>query len=279
MRAQPLPIAAWLALGALVAVSPVTASPASAEPGVEAAVAKPSARMLQAPVLARPPGEAQRRPAWADLPPDEMFKHVRMRGELARAAADLCPANYYSCESQGSQFDNICCPFDAACSLGSDNKPACCPAAAVCTGDAPATYVTATVVASYVPNAYYSFPYLVPSNVAAATALANADACSAVVQECSSIYSLCTSSLEAATTATYASATAASICSSLKGAACGGLPTNSAGCSSVFASSTRSATSTGFSNSGGPPGLHLSMGMVLAVATTVGAFLAGAGMM
>lgn len=236
-------------------------------------------RMLRPPVLARRPGEPLERPAWLDYSTEEMMNYIRMRGEQARAAAEICPANYYSCESQGSQFDNICCPFDQVCSLGTDDKPACCPADAVCTGKAPSTYVTATVAASYVPNAYYSFPYIVPSNVAATTALANADACDAVVGECSSIFSLCTSSLEAATTATYASATAASICSSLKSAACGGLPTNSAGCSSVFASSTRTATSTGFSNGGSSPArVHLSMGTLLAVATTVGAFLAGAGM-
>lgn len=38
-----------------------------------------------------------------------------------------CPANFYSCASQGSQFDGICCPYDQVCALAADNRPACCP--------------------------------------------------------------------------------------------------------------------------------------------------------
>ncbi|CAK7233968.1 hypothetical protein SEUCBS140593_008780, partial [Sporothrix eucalyptigena] len=46
----------------------------------------------------------------------------------ARASSSNdCPANYYSCASQGSQFDEICCPYDQVCSLATDGRPACCP--------------------------------------------------------------------------------------------------------------------------------------------------------
>ncbi len=49
---------------------------------------------------------------------------------------------------------------------------------------------TATVTAaSYVPNAYFSFPY-------AATYLANAGYCSAAISQCSANYAACTSQLE-----------------------------------------------------------------------------------
>ena len=48
----------------------------------------------------------------------------------AKASNDnggTCPANFYSCASQGSQFDGICCPYDQVCALADDNRPACCP--------------------------------------------------------------------------------------------------------------------------------------------------------
>lgn len=48
----------------------------------------------------------------------------------AKASSDndgSCPANFYSCASQGSQFDGICCPYDQVCALAGDNRPACCP--------------------------------------------------------------------------------------------------------------------------------------------------------
>lgn len=126
----PSSTAAWLALCTILAGSPAPAlatPTTTADPEVQTAVAK-EVRMLRPPVLARRPGEPLERPAWLDYSTEEMMNYIRMRGEQARAAAEICPANYYSCESQGSQFDNICCPFDQVCSLGTDDKPACCPA-------------------------------------------------------------------------------------------------------------------------------------------------------
>ncbi|KJR85279.1 uncharacterized protein SPSK_09593 [Sporothrix schenckii 1099-18] len=111
-------------------------------------------------------------------------------------SSNSCPAHYYSCASQGSQFDGICCPYDQVCALAGDNRPACCPLGAVCTGNAPSTYVTTTAAASYVPNGFYSFPYLLPAGIAATTALADINACAAVVQQCSRTFSQCTSALE-----------------------------------------------------------------------------------
>ncbi|KAL1903437.1 hypothetical protein Sste5346_000063 [Sporothrix stenoceras] len=207
-----------------------------------------------------------------------------------------CPAKFYSCASQGSQFDGICCPYDQVCALAGDNRPACCPSGDVCTGSAPTTYVTTTAAASYVPNDFYSFPYLLPAGIAATTALADVNACDEVVQQCSQTFSQCTSALEnsgsgsgsdnvgsgggnggggsgaitviisgsttitkrsAATdvveikravirnpTVTLGAASAAGVCSSLSSQACGGLPSNAAGCSSLFSGR---AAQTGFS--------------------------------
>lgn len=65
------------------------------------------------------------------------------------------------------------------------------PPSAVCTGTAPASFVppgpTATAV-SYVPNAYFSFPYV-------ATYFANGGFCSAAVSQCSANYEACTEHL------------------------------------------------------------------------------------
>lgn len=166
----------------------------------------------------------------------------------------------------------------------------------VCTGSAPTTYVTTTTAASYVPNSFYSFPYILPVGIAVSTALADINACDAVVQQCSRAFSQCTAGLEnsgsgsgtgsdnvgsgsgggggggavtvvisgsttftrggAATdaakikravigdaTATLAAASAAGVCSSLSSKACGGLPSNAAGCSSLFSGR---AAQTGF---------------------------------
>ena len=67
----------------------------------------------------------------------------------------------------------------------------CVSPSAVCTGTAPASFVspgpTATAV-SYVPNAYFSFPYI-------ATYFANGGYCSAAVSQCSANYAACTSQL------------------------------------------------------------------------------------
>jgi hypothetical protein len=72
---------------------------------------------------------------------------------------------------------------------------------AVCTGTAPATFVTPgaaqTTAVSYVPNVYFSFPYV-------ATYFANPGYCSAAVSQCSANYAACTSQLGGSGGAGYA---------------------------------------------------------------------------
>ncbi|KAK3330299.1 hypothetical protein B0H66DRAFT_56234 [Apodospora peruviana] len=153
-----------------------------------------------------------------------------------------CIANFYSCGNQGAAFAGVCCQNGQRCALDASNQPACCPANAVCTGTAPATFVTpapsATAV-SFVPNPYFSFPYI-------ATYFANPGDCSAAVDQCSSNYAACTSQLDGqagggafgvtivvpgggGTTVTggvqanYGTASATSICNSLSSVACSGL--------------------------------------------------------
>jgi hypothetical protein len=67
-----------------------------------------------------------------------------------------------------------------------DHKPQ--PPSAVCTGTAPADFETpgpaATTVASYVPNVYFSFPYI-------ATYFANPGHCSAALSQCSANHAAC----------------------------------------------------------------------------------------
>lgn len=116
---------------------------------------------------------------------------------------------------------------------------------AVCTGTAPASFVPPSTSISYVPNAYFSFPY-------APTSFADAAACSSAVSQCGANYDSCTSRLEGAAAGggssgggvtvvvsgqagttvvggggqagvTLATASATSICSSLSSVACGGL--------------------------------------------------------
>ena len=62
------------------------------------------------------------------------------------------------------------------------------PPSAVCTGTAPASFVTpgpaATTAASYVPNVYFSFPYI-------ATYFANPGHCSAALSQCSANHAAC----------------------------------------------------------------------------------------
>lgn len=63
---------------------------------------------------------------------------------------------------------------------------------AVCTGTAPESFVppgaAATTAASYVPNVFFSFPYV-------ATYFANPGHCSAAISQCSANYAACTSQL------------------------------------------------------------------------------------
>ncbi|KAK4131977.1 hypothetical protein BT67DRAFT_451469 [Trichocladium antarcticum] len=102
-----------------------------------------------------------------------------------------CLANFYSCADQGVAFDGVCCQNGQRCALDTNNSPACCPADAVCTGTAPASFIapgpTATAV-SYVPNAYFSFPYI-------ATYFAHSGFCSAAVSQCSANHAACTAQL------------------------------------------------------------------------------------
>jgi hypothetical protein len=115
---------------------------------------------------------------------------------------------------------------------------------AVCTGTAPATFVTPTAVptvVSFVPNGYFSFPY-------AATYFANAGQCTSAVSQCSANYDSCTTALVSGSSGGSFGVTiivpggggttvapgvqagggvgitsATSICSSLSSVACGGL--------------------------------------------------------
>ncbi|KAK3906224.1 hypothetical protein C8A05DRAFT_40960 [Staphylotrichum tortipilum] len=160
------------------------------------------------------------------------------------AKRQTCLANFFSCADQGAAFNNICCQNGQKCALDARNNPACCPNGAVCTGTAPANFVTpgaapTPTAVSYVPNAYFSFPYV-------ATYFANPGSCSAAISQCSVNYLACTAQLGGGgdgggrnpvtvvvpggggTTVggggtAYGIASAASICNSLSSAACSGL--------------------------------------------------------
>ncbi|KAI1365612.1 hypothetical protein F5Y08DRAFT_172623 [Xylaria arbuscula] len=143
-----------------------------------------------------------------------------------------CPANYFSCEDQGTQFEGACCENGQTCSLDAQQSAACCPTTATCTGVAPGTGATAT--ASYVSNAYFAFP-------AIATSFSNAAACTSALHDCTDNYDACVQGLEGANAGygvtvqvpgattvvqaqtTLPSATATSICSTLSLQACHGL--------------------------------------------------------
>ncbi|OIW34514.1 hypothetical protein CONLIGDRAFT_638868 [Coniochaeta ligniaria NRRL 30616] len=177
------------------------------------------------------------------------FQPAETAQPLARRQQQGCLTNFYSCASQGAAFANICCANGQVCSLDASNNPACCPAkailtypelkSAVCTGTAPSSFAPpSSTSVSYVPNAYFSFPY-------APTSFVDSGACSSAASACGANYDSCTSHLEgvnggggAAVTVvvpgttvvgggqagvTLATASATSICSSLRSAACGGL--------------------------------------------------------
>ncbi|KAI0136271.1 hypothetical protein BJ170DRAFT_601075 [Xylariales sp. AK1849] len=157
---------------------------------------------------------------------------------------DACPANYFSCSSQGSAFAGICCASGQLCALDTSNSAACCPSGAVCTGAAPSTLTGTVTQVSYISNSLFVFP-------AIATSFSNAAACSAAYSSCSANYAACTSDLASGTggygvtvnvpggggvtvqpTHTQLDvASATSVCSSLESAACHGL--SSARCSST----------------------------------------------
>ncbi|KAK3310308.1 uncharacterized protein B0T15DRAFT_32653 [Chaetomium strumarium] len=169
------------------------------------------------------------------------FRPVETAAAIAKRQG--CLPDFFSCADQGAAFSNVCCQNGQRCQLDANNNPACCPGGAVCTGTAPASFVTpspATATAvSYVSNPYFSFPYI-------ATYFANPGYCSAAVSQCSANYAACTSQLggpsagggyavtivvpggggttvTAGASATVGVASATSICSSLSSAACSGL--------------------------------------------------------
>ncbi|VBB72779.1 Putative protein of unknown function [Podospora comata] len=154
-----------------------------------------------------------------------------------------CLSNFYSCANQGPAFNGVCCQNGQTCGLDANNEPACCPAGAICTGTAPASFVTpvpaATTAVSYVANNFFSFPYV-------ATYFANREHCSAAARQCDANHEACQSQLQglaggagyavtiavpggggttvtAAAGVTYEPARATSICSSLSSVACNGL--------------------------------------------------------
>ncbi|KAK4245638.1 hypothetical protein C7999DRAFT_16178 [Corynascus novoguineensis] len=182
--------------------------------------------------------------AWASATSASMqpFQPVETAATIARRQQS-CLADFFSCADQGPAFDGTCCQNGQRCALDDNNDPACCPTNAVCTGTAPASFVTPdpTTAASYVPNEYFSFPYV-------ATSFANPGHCSAAISQCSANYEACTSQLAredgsggggyavtvvvpggGGTTVTAGAgvsvdaSAAASICNSLSSAACSGL--------------------------------------------------------
>ncbi|GAB1311204.1 Gpi-anchored protein [Madurella fahalii] len=168
------------------------------------------------------------------------FQPVETAAVVAKRQA--CLENFYSCANQGPEFNGICCQNDQRCALDANNNPACCPNGAVCTGTAPASFVPpapSTTAVSYVPNTYFSFPYI-------ATYFANPGHCSAAVSQCNANHAACTSQLggagagggyavtivvpggggttvTAGASLTFDAASATSICNSLSSEACRGL--------------------------------------------------------
>ncbi|KAL2137063.1 hypothetical protein VTI74DRAFT_9669 [Chaetomium olivicolor] len=159
------------------------------------------------------------------------------------AKRQACLADFFSCADQGAVFNGVCCQNGQRCALDANNQPACCPAGAVCTGTAPASFAAPSPTSvSYVPNAYFSFPYI-------ATYFANPGHCSAAISQCNANYAACTSQLGgqgglgggyavtivvpggggttvAGRGVTVGLASATSICGSLSSVACSGLQTS-----------------------------------------------------
>ncbi|KAK4128308.1 hypothetical protein N657DRAFT_13628 [Parathielavia appendiculata] len=190
----------------------------------------------------RPPSYAWAVLAWtsavcASLQP---FRPVETGAAVVRRQA--CLANFHSCADQGAIFNGVCCQNGQSCALDANGNPACCPVNAICTGTAPASFVSSgpapTTAVSYVSNVYFSFPYI-------ATSFANPGHCSAAVSQCSANHAACTSQLGGFGSAGYAvtivvpggggttvtagggisvaPTAATSICNSLSSVACGGL--------------------------------------------------------
>lgn len=189
---------------------------------------------------------------------------------------DGCISGTYSCSSQGSAFNGICCASGQSCTLDVSSSPACCPSGDVCTGTAPSSYrPPSTTSASYVSNAYFSFPYI-------ATSFSNAAACSRAVSACSKNYVACTADLEgsggggvtvvvggsttvgASGGATYPTATATSVCSSLSSKACFDIQ------SSYCTAGSTAGFSVGSANAAARPTGMPCVGLVAGLAAGVG---------
>jgi len=156
--------------------------------------------------------------------------------------SSACLANFFPCDPQGSAFSGACCQIGQTCSLDAAGRAACCPAGAFCTGTAPGqfTYPTGAPAVSYVPNAYFSFPY-------APTAFAGPPACSAALSQCAANAAACVTQLangavaagggggyavtvivpggggvtvRPAATVSLGSVSASAVCSSLRNVAC-----------------------------------------------------------
>lgn len=192
----------------------------------------------------------------ATVPADQRPATVAQRQQQ-----EGCIPNFFSCASEGASFNGACCQNGQSCALDVMGQPACCPAGAVCTGTAPASFVTPspTQPVSYVPNAYFSYPY-------AFTSFAHAGQCSQAVSQCSVNYDACTwhmggggqaggggvtivvggnsETVVGGVGATFAPASASSICSSLASEACSGLQ---------FSMCTMTGTVDGFYFAGGIP--------------------------
>ncbi|KAL2020176.1 hypothetical protein VTK56DRAFT_8700 [Thermocarpiscus australiensis] len=214
------------------------------------------------------------------------FRPVETAAALAKR--QQCLANFYSCADQGAAFNGVCCQNGQRCALDANNNPACCPTGAVCTGTAPASFATpgpaaTTTAVSYVPNSYFSFPYI-------ATSFANQGYCSAAVSQCSANYAACTAQLGGqgssggyavtivvpggrGTTVTGGggvtvnAASATSICSSLSSVACGGLQPSMCTMSGTTASGFYFGTEAG--NGGPRPTAAAGVGLVGVVAAGV----------
>ncbi|KAB5551377.1 hypothetical protein GE09DRAFT_170636 [Coniochaeta sp. 2T2.1] len=195
-----------------------------------------------------------------------------------------CLANFYSCAAtQGAAFQGICCANGQVCGLDAANQPACCPAGAVCTGTAPQSFSPpSTATISYVPNAYFSFPY-------APTSFPNGGACSSAVGACSNNYAACTSRLagvggggaggvtvvaggstvvggQGGVTTTLPAESASSVCSSLSSQACGGL--QNGWCNNAGVTTGGFVIGTGSGNAAaarqtGAVGMGMGMGVVI----------------
>ncbi|KXJ89222.1 hypothetical protein Micbo1qcDRAFT_235539 [Microdochium bolleyi] len=170
----------------------------------------------------------------ADPQPTIPFAAFVDGGFLPLQRAVSCPGGYFSCEDRGSAFLGVCCRNGQQCALDGNNQAACCPQGNVCTGAAPTG--TGVPPVSYVPNTYFSFPYIY-------TSFRNTGACSSAVSQCNANYQACTADLAGAnsgygvtiavpggggttvapTRAPVALATATSVCQSLSREACRGL--------------------------------------------------------